>query len=224
MVRHVAELSGGEAAAREKTAVMLAALEQVEAAFVAGDLGVDQTRLLARVYANKRVRFAMSGAQISEILDHYLQAERSIDWDKAVAEHGDDTCEDHMARTAAQQRANALRQVFLDAAANPDGSCVADFTTNIVMDQRTSEKMLARLLDPHPRVRDRPSQTARRWRVNQPRKRGTRLRMSQPNQARRLHRHPKPQQWPHPHTPRRLNPRPSCLSGACRHATPHPRH
>jgi hypothetical protein len=210
MVRHVAELSGGEAAAREKTAVMLAALEQVEAAFVAGDLGVDQTRLSARVYANKRVRFAMAGAQdwfleiaaehaypdfetlvrqweglldadgpepatvrnrqvslrqdpvslgwnldgnlssvagaqISEILDHYLQAERSIDWDKAVAEHGDDTCEDHMARTAAQQRADALHQVFLDAAANPDGSYVTDFTTNIVMDQRTFEKMLARL-------------------------------------------------------------------------------
>ncbi|NCG25351.1 MAG: HNH endonuclease, partial [Actinobacteria bacterium] len=30
MVRHVAKLSGGEATAREKTAMMLAALEQVE--------------------------------------------------------------------------------------------------------------------------------------------------------------------------------------------------
>ncbi len=210
MVRHEAELSAGEAAAREKTAVMLAALEQIGAAFVAGELGVDQTRLLARVYANRRVRFAMagaqdwfldiaaehaypdfeilvhqwvglldddgpepatvrnrqvslrqdpvslgwnldgnlssvSGAQISEILEHYLQAERSIDWDKAVAEHGDDACEDDMARTVAQRRADALYQIFLDAAANRDGSCIAEFTTNIVMDQHTFEMMLTRL-------------------------------------------------------------------------------
>lgn len=210
MVRHVAELSGGEAAAREKTAVMLAALEQVEAAFVAGELGVDQTRLLARVYSNKRVRFAMAGAQdwflgiaaehaypdfetlvgqwvglldedgpepatvrnrqvnlsqdplslgwnlsgnlssvagaqISEILEQYVHAERSIDWDKAVAEHGDDVCEADMPRTAAQRRADALYQVFVDAAANPDGSCTAEFTTNIVMDQHTFETILARL-------------------------------------------------------------------------------
>ena len=210
MVRHEAELSGGEAAAREKTTVMLAALEQIAAAFVAGDVGVDQVRLLARVYANRRVRFAMSGAQdwfldiasshtfpdfetlvrqwerlldddgpepatvrnrqvsltqdpvslgwtldgnlssvagaqISEIFDQYVEAERSIDWDQAVAEHGDDACQDDMARTAAQQPADAFRQIFLDAAANPDGSCVADITTNIVMDQHTFETMLTRL-------------------------------------------------------------------------------
>ena len=210
MVRHAAELTGAEAWIREKTTVMLAALEQIDAAFSAGGLGVDHVRLLARVYGNRRVRFAMAGAQdwyldmaeqhdysefqtlvktwvnlldddgpepaavrnrsidltqdpvslewlpsgslpsvagaqCREILDHYLAAERAIDWEQAVAEHGDDTCDDHLARTDAQRRADAFYQIFLDAADNPNGSCPADFVTDIVIDQQTYETILARL-------------------------------------------------------------------------------
>ena len=63
MVRHVAKLSGGEAASRAKTAKMLTDLDAVAARFRAGDLGVDQVRVLAKVHANPRVRHHMHEAQ-----------------------------------------------------------------------------------------------------------------------------------------------------------------
>jgi hypothetical protein len=210
MVRREADLSGPEATARDKTATMLLELDKIREALRAGDIGVDQVRLLARTHANRRVRHFMAdaqdwflemarahdfidfqiviaqwerlldddgaepaairnrqvslkqdpislawiltgslssvaGAQISEVLDAYCDAERMIDWDKAVLEHGDDTCEAHLARTEAQRRADAFYQIFLDAAANPEGSCPADFVTDIVIDQETYETVLERL-------------------------------------------------------------------------------
>ncbi len=88
---------------------------------------------------------SVAGAQMSQVFDAYCDAERMLDWDKARIEHGGDTCEAHLARSDAQRRADALYQIFLDAAANPDGSVGADFVTDIVFDQHTYETTLARL-------------------------------------------------------------------------------
>jgi hypothetical protein len=56
MVRHVAKLSGPEAAARARTASALRDLPRTKQAFRAGQVGTCQVRRLARVHANPRVR------------------------------------------------------------------------------------------------------------------------------------------------------------------------
>ena len=56
MVRHVAKLSGAEAAARAKTARALRDLPETRAAFRAGEVGSCQVRRMARAHANPRVR------------------------------------------------------------------------------------------------------------------------------------------------------------------------
>ena len=81
---------------------------------------------------------ALQGAQIAEILEHYLSAERLADWEKARAEHGDDANLSHLPRSEAQRSADALWQVFQDAAANPNSAC-PDIVHNIVWNQQTFE-------------------------------------------------------------------------------------
>jgi hypothetical protein len=56
MVRHVAKLSGPEAAARAKTARALRDLPETRTAYGNGEVGSCQVRRLARVHANRRVR------------------------------------------------------------------------------------------------------------------------------------------------------------------------
>ena len=56
MVRHVARLSGPEAAARAKTAKALRDLPQTRTAYRCGDVGSCQVRRLARAHSNRRVR------------------------------------------------------------------------------------------------------------------------------------------------------------------------
>ena len=56
MVRHVAKLSGPEAAARAKTARALRDLPETRAAFRAGEVGTCRVRRLARAHGNGRVR------------------------------------------------------------------------------------------------------------------------------------------------------------------------
>ncbi len=63
MSRHVGQLSRAEAAARARGARMVPALPEVAEALAAGALGVAQFELLGRVYANPRVRAAMTDAQ-----------------------------------------------------------------------------------------------------------------------------------------------------------------
>lgn len=73
-------------------------------------------------------RFAsMMGAQIDEIFSHYLAAELAADWDKARAEHGDTACELHLPRPGDQRSADALWQVFHDAAAADNTAVPAGF-------------------------------------------------------------------------------------------------
>ncbi len=56
MVRHVAGISGGEAAGRAKTAKALRDLPETRAAYRSGDVGSCQVRRMARAHANQRVR------------------------------------------------------------------------------------------------------------------------------------------------------------------------
>ncbi len=63
MIEHHGGLSRGEAAARARTARMLSALPLIDQRYSTGALGVDHVRLLAKVYANKRVRDHMADAQ-----------------------------------------------------------------------------------------------------------------------------------------------------------------
>ena len=63
MMRHVNKLASGDASARKQCQAMFKALPLIAAASRAGTIGGDQIRLLARVFANRRVRGAMDGRQ-----------------------------------------------------------------------------------------------------------------------------------------------------------------
>jgi hypothetical protein len=217
MIRHCARLSPGAAAGRERGARMAQDLRDVREALERGVLGIDYFDLLARVWANRRVRDhmvdaqgwflriaarlpyrdfetevrtwerladddgpepansrnhhnrdlrlaqdpvdlgwqwaggcgAMQGAQMSEILDHFVSAERLADWEKARAELGEAATTTDLARTEAQRRADAIWQVFQDAAANPDSVC-PDVVHNIVWDADTITELARRFGGGHP--------------------------------------------------------------------------
>jgi hypothetical protein len=212
MTRHCARLSPAAAAGRERGASMARALPELHDALARGALGIDHFDLLARVWANPRVRDhmtdaqawflriaerlsyrdfeievrtwerlvdddgaeptnsrnhetrdlrlvqdpvdlgwqwaggcgAMQGAQMAEVLEHYVSAERLTDWEKARAEHGEAATAGDLPRTEAQRRADAVWQIFQDAAANPDTACPARVHT-IVWDADTFEEMARRL-------------------------------------------------------------------------------
>lgn len=96
----------------------------------------------------------LPGAAIDEIFRRYVDAERLADWEKARAEHGDDAVEAHLARTDAQRRADALWQVFQDAASAEGTPCGVDVCHNIVWNEGTFEEMLRRLGGETPRRLD----------------------------------------------------------------------
>jgi uncharacterized protein DUF222 len=221
MVRHVAKLSNGEAAARARGIQMLVDLDDIGAALAAGTLGLDQLNLLSRVHANPRVREAMveaqpwflrvagrlsyadfelevrqwerladadgpepvnsrnhdnrdatlrqefdlswkldggfaafQGSAIDEIFRRYVDAERLTDWEKARADHGDDATEADLPRRESQRRADALWNVFQDAAGSGAGTVPIDFVHNIVWGEGTFEEMVRRLAGATPQPLD----------------------------------------------------------------------
>lgn len=87
---------------------------------------------------------AFQGAAMSEVHQRYVEAERLADWEKARAEHGDDAVAAHLPRTEAQRRADALWQIFQDAA-GAQTAVGGDFVHNIVWDAATFEEMIRRL-------------------------------------------------------------------------------
>ena len=98
-------------------------------------------------------RFAAGqGAAMAEILDHYIDAEFQADWEKARAEKGDAATAADLPRTAQQRRADALWQIFEDAAAAEHGAVPPGFCHNIVWSPETFEEMLRRIdgEDPEP--------------------------------------------------------------------------
>ncbi len=86
------------------------------------------------------------GLQIAEVFNKYVKAETLADWEKARAEHGDEATSQHLPRTVQQRRADALWQIFIDAAANPNSAVPADFVHNIMWDQATFETLAAKVL------------------------------------------------------------------------------
>jgi hypothetical protein len=85
----------------------------------------------------------LAGAAMADIFEHYLEAERLADWETARAVHGDDTTADHLPRTDAQRRADALARIFEDAVSTPPDSNAPRFVHNIKWDQTTFEQMLS---------------------------------------------------------------------------------
>ncbi len=92
------------------------------------------------------------GAAMRDIFDHYISAELMADWEKARAEHGEKACEAHLPRSGAQRRADALWQLFQDAAKSEGSAVPVGWVHNIVWSADAYEAMLARLdgADPQP--------------------------------------------------------------------------
>ena len=90
----------------------------------------------------------IDGADTSEIFSHYLEQELLADWETARSEHGSTATEQHLARTPAMRRADALLRIFRDAAAYDGSPVPANRVHNIVWAADTFEEMIRRL-DPH---------------------------------------------------------------------------
>ncbi|MDH3754640.1 MAG: HNH endonuclease [Acidimicrobiia bacterium] len=86
---------------------------------------------------------ALQGAAMHEVFEHYLLAEWEADWEKARADHGDDACLAHLPRTPAQRRADALWQIFQDAASTSPDATAPAVVHNIVWSAETYEAMLS---------------------------------------------------------------------------------
>jgi hypothetical protein len=86
---------------------------------------------------------ALQGAEMRDILDHYLEAEFLTDWAEARAARGDDATVADLPRTDGQRRLDALYRIFCDAAghvaATPGGSQIC---TELIVDQQTFERHL----------------------------------------------------------------------------------
>ncbi len=95
---------------------------------------------------------SLTGAGVVEIFEHYINAELLADWEKAKADKGTEAAASDLARTAAQRRADALWQIFQDAAHNPNSAVPVGFCHNLVWNEEGYEQMLARVVgaDPSP--------------------------------------------------------------------------
>ncbi len=92
MVRHHARLSGGEAAARQRSVRVSASCPEIAEAYRAGQLGTDQIRQLGRIHANPRTRSRMVERQgwflDKARLDYDDFAERTNQWVRLTDEDG----------------------------------------------------------------------------------------------------------------------------------------
>lgn len=86
---------------------------------------------------------SMQGAAMNEIFVYYLEAETQTDWEKAKAEHGVDARACHLPRSIQQRAADAMWQIFQDAAGSPAGSVPPSNVHNIVWNEETFEHYLA---------------------------------------------------------------------------------
>jgi len=93
MARHVVKLSGAEAMGRDRCRRMFVHLELVANAFRSGTVGTDQVMLLARVWANPRVRDAMVDRQDKFLADARRLSfprfrDRLLEWQRLTDEDG----------------------------------------------------------------------------------------------------------------------------------------
>lgn len=86
---------------------------------------------------------ALQGAAMAEIFERFETAELHADWAAAREVHGDDALPEHLERSPAQRRADALFEIFRRAAAAGEGRSPEPLV-NIVIDQDTFEDELRR--------------------------------------------------------------------------------
>lgn len=87
---------------------------------------------------------ALQGATMKELLDRYEDAEFAADWAEAREEHGVDARIEHLRRTPAQRRADALFEIFRRAGAAAADARSPEPLVSIVVDQETFEDELRR--------------------------------------------------------------------------------
>ena len=85
---------------------------------------------------------AMQGAAMAEIFERFETAELRADWAAAREIHGDDARVEHLERTPAQRRADAIFHIFCRAAAAEGSS--PEPLVNIIVDQDTFDEELQR--------------------------------------------------------------------------------
>lgn len=214
MVAHLAGISNSDAFRLDKIRRLThnRSAETIATAWRAGELGIDQTMLLAKVYANPRVRDrfvddqewflaqatklswprfekriarwmqladddgtepapdpthqtrdatmaqdhfsqawhlraqlgSIAGSRFNEIFNAYLDAEYTLDRERARELHGPAATRDDLARTDAQRRADALAQIAEDATHNAKPSVRTKRVHNIVWQGETAEELFRR--------------------------------------------------------------------------------
>jgi len=97
---------------------------------------------------------SLDGSRFNEILLAYIEAEFAKDWARAERSHGNDTCMDHLDRTPAQRRADALVQMAEDAAQSDKPSAPAERIHNIISDAESVEEMIRRMVNAPARMLD----------------------------------------------------------------------
>lgn len=108
---------------------------------------------------------ALQGAAMAEVFDAFERSELLADWARAREQFGEDARVEHLARTPAQRRADALFEIFRRAASSPADGRAPEPLVNIVIDQRTFEDQIRRAagddveVDPNDRVESRRCQT-----------------------------------------------------------------
>ena len=101
---------------------------------------------------------SLQGLQLHDILQHFIDAETASDWARARALHGEAATAADLARSDAQRRFDALYEIFQRAAGSTPGGAAA-LVTNLLIDQVTFERTVARLAGtrppgPDPRLAD----------------------------------------------------------------------
>lgn len=86
----------------------------------------------------------LQGSTMKQLLDRYEDAEFAADWAEAREEHGAEARVEHLRRTPAQRRADALFEIFRRAGASPADARSPEPLVNIVIDQETFEDELRR--------------------------------------------------------------------------------
>ncbi len=209
-IKHHGQLTGPEAHGRMQVVRLFELVPSWAQAARTGEVGVAQTRLMARVAANPRVHIALiesveslladaivlpfdeferrardfersadqtgaetqaqrnhdardaqmrqqadgswvlratfgslQGAELNEVLAHFIQAEWEADWAEARSRVGHDASMTDLRRSEPQRRADAAHAVFLAGALAPGDGRAPLPTLNVVIDETTAEAIVS---------------------------------------------------------------------------------
>jgi len=88
---------------------------------------------------------ALQGVEMKTVFDRFIDAEFHTDWAEAKDVHGSEATADHLPRTPAQRRFDALLAIFRRAATSDPGGTSSLIVTNVVIDQEMFERQLLKL-------------------------------------------------------------------------------